>query len=74
LNENLSRYLEVVENNLVVNIQNNFDFFTEAFNNFDGMKEDMRTIAVKAASMRDHNERLQSSHLQKMLKVYYLQR
>ena len=48
----MGQYLEIVESNLVRNISNNFDFFTEAFNNFDGMKEDMRVIAQKAASMR----------------------
>ena len=59
LNEDLSRYLEIVESNLAKNIQKNFDFFTQAFKNFDGMKEDMQVIASRAASMRGHNERLQ---------------
>lgn len=74
MNEDLARYLEAVENNLVKNIQNNFDFFTDAFNNFDGMKEDMRVIAEKAASMRQHNLNLKAQQLHKMLKVYHLQR
>lgn len=38
------------------------------------MKDDMRIIAEKAKSMRIHNELLQKEHLQKKLKVYYLQR
>lgn len=41
LNENLHIYLEIVESNLVTNIQSNFDFFTDAFNNFDEMKLDL---------------------------------
>jgi hypothetical protein len=52
----LGRYLEIVEGNLVRNIQQNFDFFTEAFNNFDSMNEDMRVIAEKAMQIRMHNE------------------
>ena len=47
-NDNVGGYLEIVEDNLVRNIQNNFDFFTEAFNNFDSMKLDMNAIAHKA--------------------------
>lgn len=48
MNETLAKYLEAVEGNLVKNIQGNFEFFSDAFNNFDGMKEDMRYIADKA--------------------------
>ena len=47
-NEGLNKYLEIVESNLVRNIQGNFDFFTDAFNNFDGMKEDLKLISDKA--------------------------
>lgn len=58
LNEALAKHLEAVEGNLVKNIQGNFEFFSDAFNNFDGMKDDMRYIASKAQSMREHNEAL----------------
>lgn len=52
LNENLNKYLEIVESNLGRNIQDNFDFFTNGFNNFDGMKEDLRIISEKATNMK----------------------
>lgn len=58
LNDNLNRYLEVVETNLVKNIQENFDFFTDAFNNFDGMKEDLRIISEKAMLMKGANAKI----------------
>jgi hypothetical protein len=34
------------------------------------MKEDLRVVADRAASLRGHNETLQKVHLQKMLQVY----
>lgn len=73
-NENLSKYLEIIESNLVRNIQQNFDFFTEAFNNFDGMKEDLKTISEKAQIMKKCNNKINEQNLQKMLKVYQYQR
>jgi hypothetical protein len=45
LNEDLGKYLETIEGSLIQNIQQNFNFFTDAFNNFDGMKADMAVIA-----------------------------
>lgn len=72
LSDNLNKYLEIVEGNLVRNIQQNFDYFTDAFTNFDGMKEDMMVIQEKASSMRTHNELLKKDHLHKMLQVYHL--
>lgn len=45
LNEKLSHYLEIVEASLVKNISENFDFFTNAFTNFDEMKEDLSQIS-----------------------------
>lgn len=47
-NDNLNKYLEIVEGNLVSNISEHFDFFTNAFNNFDGMKNDLSVISEKA--------------------------
>lgn len=38
------------------------------------MKGDMQVISEKARVMRDHNEKLQREHMQKMLTVYKLQR
>lgn len=74
MSENLNKYLDIVESNLVRNIQENFDYFTEAFNNFDGMRENMKVIEQKAVLMRQHNEALKKEHLHKMLQVYHLQR
>ena len=74
LNENLNKYLETVESNLVHNIQSNFDFFTDAFTNFDGMKEDLRTISARASSMRQCTQTIKTQNLERMLKVYFLQR
>ena len=51
----MNGYLDIVEGNLVRNIQGNFDFFTDAFNNFDSMQHDMNEIASKAQSMKQHN-------------------
>ncbi|CDW75065.1 UNKNOWN [Stylonychia lemnae] len=73
-NESLAKYLEIIESNLVRNIQSNFDFFTDAFNNFDGMKDDLKMISQKAQNMKMHNEKIKAQNLQKMLKVYHLQR
>lgn len=58
LNDNLSKYLEIIECNLVANIQNNFDFFTDAFTNFDGMKADLQHIKEKAHLVKTSNGRL----------------
>eukprot|EP00347_Sterkiella_histriomuscorum_P013600 403364097 len=73
-NESLAKYLEIIESNLVRNIQSNFDFFTDAFNNFDGMKDDLKTISQKALNMKRHNEKIKEQNLKKMLQVYHLQR
>lgn len=62
-NENLNKYLEIIESNLVRNIQQNFDFFTEAFNNFDGMKEDLKTISEKAQAMKKCNNNIKQLNL-----------
>lgn len=56
------------------NIQQNFDFFTDAFNNFDGMKEDLKTISEKASNMKSYNENIKIKNLHNMLRVYNLQR
>jgi hypothetical protein len=36
----------------VRNISKNFDFFTNAFNNFDGMKEDLASISNSAKNIK----------------------
>ena len=48
MNDTLSKHLELVESNLVRTIQGNFEFFSDAFTNFDGMKLDMVYIADKS--------------------------
>ncbi len=58
MNETLNSYLEIVESHLVKNIQNNFDFFTESFNNFDGMREQMGEIRDKAKNLKEFNQRM----------------
>jgi hypothetical protein len=58
LNDGLNKHLEIVESNLVKNISEHFDFFTNAFNNFDGMKEDLVVISEKAHSLKQCNQKL----------------
>ena len=60
LNEDLNKHLEIVEENLVKNIQENFDFFTDAFNNFDEMKADLTSIGEKATAMKNCSNSLKS--------------
>ena len=72
LNDGLNKHLEIVESNLVKNISEHFDFFTNAFNNFDGMKEDLVVISEKAHSLKQCNQKLKEQTLNKMLKVYFL--
>lgn len=73
-NQTMNKYLEIVEQNLVKNISENFDFFTNAFNNFDGMKEDLSVISEKASLLKNANDKIKTQNLRNMLKVYHFQK
>lgn len=52
----LESHLKVVEQNLFMNISENFDFFSKAFSNFDEMKADLKTIEENAKLLREVNK------------------
>lgn len=54
-NESLTEYLEIVENFLIAHVAENFDFFTQSFDNIRDMEREMGEIKDSIQIIRDSN-------------------
>lgn len=67
-------YLELVENFLVAHVAENFDFFSQSFNNIRDMEKDMGEIKEAIQEIKDVNDQKRKQVVNNMLHVYFLNR
>ncbi|CAI2381418.1 unnamed protein product [Moneuplotes crassus] len=67
-------YLEVVENFLVAHVAENFDFFSQSFNNIRDMEQDMGDIKEAIQEIKAVNNEKRKQIVSNMLGVYFLNR
>ena len=70
----LSDYLEIVENFLISHVAENFDFFSQSFDNIREMETEMGEIKQMIQEVRAINEDKKKQIVHNMLGVYFLNR
>lgn len=73
-NESLTEYLEIVENFLIAHVAENFDFFTQSFDNIRDMEREMGEIKDSIQIIRDSNNLRKKQITNNLLGVYFLNR
>lgn len=70
----LSEYLEIVENFLISHVAENFDFFSQSFDNIREMEHEMKDIKEMIQELKQSNEDKKKQIVNNMLGVYFLNR
>jgi hypothetical protein len=73
-NELMSEYLEVVENFLIANVAENFDFFSQSFDNIRDMEHEMGEIKIMIQDIKHINSEKKKQIVSNMVGVYFLNR
>lgn len=67
-------YLEVVENFLIAHVAENFDFFTQSFDNIRDMETEMGEIRTTIQEIKMMNNIKKEQITKNMLGIYFLNR
>lgn len=70
----MTEYLEIVENFLISHVADNFDFFTQSFDNIRDLEREMGEIKDSIKVIRDSNNLRKKQISSNLLGVYFLNR
>lgn len=70
----MAEYLEAVESFLVTHVTENFEFFSQSFDNIREMGEEMGEIKETIQHIRENNNQKKKQIVDSMLSIYFLNR